>query len=96
LHDFENVTGETTVWNLESIIRENTGMEMNGGLLEYEEVNLLGNLDDFAKEFHSPVRNFDIALEDSVENVIERMTIRNLESTIGENTGMERNGRFRA
>jgi len=49
-------------------------------VLEHEEVNLSGNLDDFAEEFQSPVRNFDISLEDTVEldRVEEKTTVGNL------------------
>jgi len=69
LDDFEIVTGVTTDRNLESTI---------GGLLEHEEISLSGNLDDFVEESHSPVRNFVIALEDTVETIIGGTTVRNL------------------
>ena len=62
--------------------------------MEHDEKDFSGNLDDFAEELCSPVRNFDIALEDSVEKILEVTTVWNLESTIEENTGMEISGRL--
>ncbi len=59
--------------------------------MEHVEKSLSGNLDDFAEELLSPVRNFNIALEDSVENILG-MTVMNLESTIEQNTGIEMSG----
>ena len=52
----ENDLEETTVRNPDS-----------GGLMEHDEKDFSGNLDDFAEELGSPVHSFDIALEDSVE-----------------------------
>jgi len=60
--------------------------------MEHGEKSLSGNLDDFAEELLSPVRNFNIALEDSVETILEKTTVRNLESTIEQNTGIEMSG----
>ena len=62
--------------------------------MEHDEKDFSGNLDDFAEELCSPVRNFDIALEDSVEKILKVTTVWNLESTIEENTGMEISGRL--
>ena len=86
-----NEAGGMTVQKLENITGDNTSMETGGGLMEQEEKDLSGNLDDFAEELCFPVRNFDIALEDSAENILEKTTVMNPESTIEGNTGMKRN-----
>ena len=75
-----NEAGGTTVWKLENKTGDSTGMKTGGSLMEHEENS--GNLDDFAEKLRSPVRNFDIVLEDSAENILEEMTVRNPESTI--------------
>ena len=68
-----NEVGGMTVWKLENTTGDNTGMETGGNIMEHEENS--GNLDDFAEELRSPVRNFNIALEDSAENILEEIQL---------------------
>ena len=68
-----NEVGGMTVWKLENKTGDNTGMETGGSLMEHEENS--GNLDDFAEELRSPVRNFNIVLEDSAENILEEILL---------------------
>ncbi len=64
-HDEINPTGnlsnckDSTKNKLEETTGRNPASE---GLMEHDEKSLSGNLDDFAEEFNSPFRNFDIAL----------------------------------
>jgi len=68
-----NEVGGMTVWKLENKTGVNTGNETGGSLMEHEENS--GNLDDFAEELRSPVRNFNIVLEDSAENILEEILL---------------------
>ena len=64
----------------------------NGDIMEQKVVDLSGNLEDFAEEQRSPVRSFSIALEDSVENGLERTTVGNPEGTTRDEIDVERDG----
>ena len=60
--------------------------------MEQKVVDLSGNLEDFAEEQRSPVCSFSIALEDSVENGLERTTVGNPEGTTRDEIDVERDG----
>ena len=76
--------GKTTV--------RNQDRQVNGDIMEQKVVDLSGNLEDFAEEQRSPVRSFSIALEDSVENGLERTTVGNPEGTTRDEIDVERDG----
>ena len=73
--------GKTTV--------RNQDRQVNGDIMEQKVVDLSGNLEDFLEKQSFPVRNFDIALEDSAENGLEKTTVRNPEGTTRDNTNVE-------